>query len=74
MVFLLVINLSDYVAKEELQAKLNALNINRDLSAYAAKEELVIAISGIDLSAYALRTEITNCTFIRWICRNKLCR
>ena len=52
------IDLSDYVTKEELQAKLDALNINIDLSSYATKEELTNAINSIDLSAYALKTEI----------------
>ena len=52
------IDLSDYVTKSELQAKLDALNINIDLSSYATKEELTNAINSIDLSAYALKTEI----------------
>ena len=52
------IDLSDYVTKEELQAKLDALDINIDLSSYATKEELTNAINSIDLSAYALKTEI----------------
>ena len=52
------VDLSDYVTKSELQAKLDALNINIDLSAYATKEELTQAINSIDLSAYALKTEI----------------
>ena len=52
------VDLSDYVTKSELQAKLDALNINIDLSAYATKEELTNAINSIDLSAYALKTEI----------------
>lgn len=52
------IDLSNYVTKEELQAKLDALDINIDLSSYATKEELTNAINSIDLSAYALKTEI----------------
>ncbi len=52
------IDLSDYVTKAELQAKLDALDINIDLSSYATKEELTNAINSIDLSAYALKTEI----------------
>ena len=52
------IDLSDYVTKSELQAKLDALHINIDLSSYATKEELLEAINNIDLSAYALKTEI----------------
>ena len=52
------VDLSNYVTKEELQAKLDALDINIDLSSYATKEELTNAINNIDLSAYALKTEI----------------
>lgn len=52
------VDLSAYVTKEELQAKLDALDINIDLSSYATKEELEKAISGIDLSSYALKTDI----------------
>lgn len=52
------IDLSNYVTKEELQAKLDALDINIDLSSYATKEELTNAINSIDLSDYALKTEI----------------
>ena len=52
------IDLSDYVTKEELQAKLDALHINIDLSSYATKEELTNAINSIDLSAYAKKTDI----------------
>ena len=52
------IDLSDYVTKSELQAKLDALSINIDLSSYATKGELTDAINSIDLSAYALKTEI----------------
>ena len=52
------IDLSDYVTKSELQAELDALDINIDLSSYATKEELTDAINSIDLSAYALKTEI----------------
>lgn len=52
------IDLSDYVTKAELQAKLDALNINIDLSSYVTKEELAQAINDIDLSSYALKEEI----------------
>ena len=52
------VDLSNYVTKAELQAKLDALDINIDLSSYATKEELTNAINSIDLSAYALKTEI----------------
>ena len=52
------VDLSNYVTKSELQAKLDALDINIDLSSYATKEELTNAINSIDLSAYALKTEI----------------
>lgn len=52
------INLSDYVTKNELQAKLDALHINVDLSAYATKEELNNAIKSINLSSYALKSDI----------------
>ena len=52
------VDLSDYVTKEELQAKLDALNINIDLSSYATKEELTQAINSIDLSAYAKKTDL----------------
>ena len=52
------VDLSDYVTKSELQAKLDALDINIDLSAYATKEELNTAINSIDLSAYAKKTDI----------------
>ena len=52
------VDLSDYVTKSELQAKLDALNINIDLSSYATKEELTQAINSIDLSAYAKKTDI----------------
>ena len=52
------IDLSNYVTKEELQAKLDALDINIDLSSYATKEELTQAINSIDLSAYAKKTDI----------------
>ena len=52
------VDLSDYVTKSELQAKLDALHINIDLSSYATKEELTQAINNIDLSSYALKTEI----------------
>ena len=53
------IDLSNYVTKEELQAKLDALDINIDLSSYATKEELTDAINSI-VSSYALKTEIPN--------------
>ena len=52
------VDLSDYVTKEELQAKLDALDINIDLSSYATKEELTQAINSIDLSAYAKKTDL----------------
>ena len=52
------VDLSDYVTKEELQAKLDALDINIDLSSYATKEELNNAINSIDLSAYAKKTDL----------------
>ena len=52
------IDLSNYVTKEELQAKLDALDINIDLSSYATKEELTNAINSIDLSSYAKKTDI----------------
>ena len=52
------IDLSNYVTKEELQAKLDALDINIDLSSYATKEELTQAINSIDLSSYAKKTDI----------------
>ena len=35
------IDLTDYVTKSELQTKLDALNINIDLSSCATKEELI---------------------------------
>ena len=52
------VDLSNYVTKSELQAKLDALDINIDLSSYATKEELTQAINSIDLSAYAKKTDI----------------
>ena len=52
------VDLSNYVTKEELQAKLDALHINIDLSSYATKEELTQAINSIDLSSYAKKTDI----------------
>lgn len=52
------VDLSNYVTKEELQAKLDALHINIDLSSYATNEELTQAINSIDLSAYAKKTDI----------------
>ena len=52
------VDLSDYVTKSELQAKLDALHINIDLSSYATKEELTQAINSIDLSAYAKKTDL----------------
>ena len=54
------INLSDYVTKTELQAKLDALNIDIDLSAYATKEELTNALRNIDLSSYATKEYVTD--------------
>ena len=52
------VDLSDYVTKSELQAKLDALDINIDLSSYATKEELTQAINSIDLSSYAKKTDV----------------
>ena len=52
------VDLSDYVTKSELQAKLDALDINIDLSSYATKEELTNAINSIDLSSYAKKSDI----------------
>ena len=52
------IDLSDYVTKEELQEALRNAGVDIDLSAYATKEELTQAINSIDLSSYALKTEI----------------
>lgn len=52
------IDLTDYVTKSELQAKLDALEINIDLSSYVTKEELTNAIDAIDLSVYATKGEI----------------
>ena len=49
---------ADSVTKQELQAELDALDINIDLSSYATKEELTNAINSIDLSAYAKKTDI----------------
>ena len=54
------IDLSDYVTKTELQAKLDALDINIDLSAYATKEELTNALRNIDLSSYATKEYVTD--------------
>lgn len=54
------IDLSDYVTKAELQAELDALDINIDLSAYATKEELTDALSNIDLSSYATKEYVTD--------------
>ena len=51
---------TDSVTKQELQAKLDALDINIDLSAYATKEELTNALSNIDLSAYATKEYVTD--------------
>lgn len=51
---------TDSVTKQELQAKLDALNINIDLSAYATKEELTNALNNIDLSAYATKEYVTD--------------
>ncbi len=53
------IDLSNYVTKSELQAKLDALEIKIDISSYATKEELTNAINSI-VSSYALKTEIPN--------------
>ena len=53
------IDLSNYVTKSELQAKLDALEIKIDISSYATKEELTDAINSI-VSSYALKTEIPN--------------
>lgn len=52
------VDLSDYVTKSELQAKLDALDIHIDLSSYATKEELTQAINSIDLSSYAKKTDL----------------
>lgn len=52
------IDLADYVTKEELQSKLDALEIDIDLSSYATKEELENAINDIDLSSYATQTYV----------------
>lgn len=54
------IDLSDYVTKNELQSKIDALNINIDLSSYVTKAELATAIDSIDLSDYAKKTDIPN--------------
>ena len=54
------VDLSNYVTKSELQAKLDALHINIDLSSYATKEELTQAINSIDLSAYATKEYVDN--------------
>jgi hypothetical protein len=43
------IDLSSYVTEEELQEKLDALNIDIDLSSYATKEELQQSISNIEI-------------------------
>ena len=51
---------ADCVTKNELQAELDALDINIDLSAYATKEELTNALSNIDLSAYATKEYVTD--------------
>ena len=51
---------ADCVTKDELQAELDALDINIDLSAYATKEELINALSNIDLSAYATKEYVTD--------------
>ena len=52
------VDLSNYVTKAKLQAELDALKIDIDLSSYATKEELAQAINSIDLSAYAKKTDI----------------
>ncbi|MCM1526681.1 MAG: hypothetical protein NC091_05485 [Bacteroides sp.] len=52
------IDLTDYVTQEQLQEKLDALDIDIDLSAYATKEELQQAISNIDLEGYATKAYV----------------
>ena len=52
------IDLSNYVTNEQLQEALRNAGVDVDLSTYATKEELLEAINSIDLSAYALKTEI----------------
>ena len=51
---------ADSVTKQELQAELDALDINIDLSSYATKEELSTALSNIDLSSYATKEYVTD--------------
>ena len=51
---------ADSVTKQELQAELDALDINIDLSSYATKEELTNALNNIDLSAYATKEYVTD--------------
>lgn len=52
------IDLSNYVTNEQLQEALRNAGVDVDLSSYATKEELLEAINSIDLSSYALKTEI----------------
>ena len=52
------IDLSNYVTNEQLQEALRNAGVDIDLSTYATKEELLEAINSIDLSSYALKTEI----------------
>ena len=51
---------ADSVTKQELQAELDALDINIDLSSYATKEELTDALNNIDLSSYATKEYVTD--------------
>ena len=51
---------ADSVTKQELQAELDALDINIDLSSYATKEELTNALNNIDLSSYATKEYVTD--------------
>ena len=51
---------ADSVTKQELQAELDALDINIDLSSYATKEELTDALRNIDLSSYATKEYVTD--------------
>ena len=52
------VDLSNYVTNEQLQEALRNAGVDIDLSTYATKEELLEAINSIDLSSYALKTEI----------------
>ena len=54
------VDLTDYVTKAELQEKLDALEIDVDLSSYATKEELEDAVKNIDLTTYATKDYVTN--------------